>query len=135
MSYKIGEVAAQSGVTTKTIRYYESIGLLEKPRRAQNGYRTYDARTIDRLRFVHRARGLGFSLEDVQALLALWADDHRASAEVKKLALDHVARVEQKIAELQTLRDTLLHLADACHGDDRPDCPILDELTQHHAKD
>lgn len=130
MSYRIGEVASLSGVTTKTIRYYESIGLLEKPRRAQNGYRTYDAATVERLRFVHRARDLGFSLDDVQTLLGLWADEKRASSEVRALALEHIERVEEKIAGLESLRDTLRHLVHACHGDDRPDCPILDELTK-----
>ena len=128
MSYRIGEVAALSGVSTKTIRYYESIGLLAKPERAQNGYRTYDANTVDRLRFVHRARSLGFGLDDVQTLLGLWQDEHRASAEVKALALEHVAEVEKKIKELESLRTTLMRLVAACHGDDRPDCPILDEL-------
>jgi MerR family transcriptional regulator, copper efflux regulator len=130
VTYKIGEVAAASGVTTKTIRYYESIGLLDAPQRAGNGYRTYQPDTIDKLRFVHRARGLGFGLDQVRSLLALWADEGRASAEVKALALDQVAQVELKIAELQNMRDTLMHLVDACHGDDRPNCPILDELTQ-----
>jgi len=128
MSYRIGEVAARSGVTTKTIRYYESIGLLDEPQRAENGYRTYGQQTVDKLRFVFRARGLGFSLDEVETLLGLWADENRASSEVKALAQGHIKKVEQKIAELNNLRDTLLHLVNACHGDNLPDCPILDEL-------
>lgn len=128
-SYRIGEVASLSGVTTKTIRYYESIGLLDKARRAPNGYRSYTAQTVDELRFVHRARGLGFSIEDVRTLLGLWADERRASSEVKALALEHIERVEAKIHGLKSMRDTLARLVEACHGDERPDCPILDELT------
>lgn len=129
MSYRIGEVARLSGVTTKTIRYYESIGLLDKAQRSQNGYRSYPERAVDKLRFVHRARGMGFSLDDVQKLLGLWADEERASSEVKKLALEHMERIEEKLAGLMSLRDTLAHLVDTCHGDSRPDCPILDELS------
>ena len=124
----IGRVARQSGVPSKTIRYYESIGLLPPPTRAENGYRTYGPRAVDELRFVHRARGLGFAIKDVAALLALWHDAGRHSAEVKAMALRHVGDVERKIDELQSIRRTLLDLAERCHGDHRPDCPILDEL-------
>ena len=124
----IGQVARRSGVPAKTIRYYESVGLVRDPRRADNGYRQYDPRSVAELRFVQRARSLGFTLKEVGGLLALWGDEHRRSAEVKALALTHVADVERRIEELETIRRTLLDLAERCHGDHRPDCPILDEL-------
>ena len=126
----IGALAQRTEVSAKTIRYYESIGLLPEPARASNGYRKYSERAVGELRFVHRARGLGFPLEDVARLLALWRDQNRRSTEVKALALTHVRAVERKIAELETIRDTLLDLANRCGGDHRPDCPILDELGQ-----
>ena len=128
--FSIGQVAARSGVPTKTIRYYESVGLLAEPRRAANGYRSYGSRSVDELKFVHRARSLGFSLKEVGALLALWRDEGRRSSEVKEMALRHVADVERKIEELQSIRSTLLELAEQCHGDHRPDCPILDQLSE-----
>ncbi len=124
----IGRVADQSGVTAKTIRYYESIGLIEAPDRADNGYRQYDRRDVETLRFVQRARELGFSLADVGELLALWRDKSRASADVKSMAIRHVAEMEKRIADLDSLRRTLVDLTDRCHGDDRPDCPILEDL-------
>jgi MerR family transcriptional regulator, copper efflux regulator len=124
----IGEVARQTGMPSKTIRYYEEIRLIEPAARADNGYRVYDQRSVETLRFVKRARDLGFSIDEVSGLLALWRDTDRRSADVKALALDHIARVERKIAELQSLRRSLLHVAEHCHGDDRPDCPILDDL-------
>ena len=124
----IGQVASRSGVPAKTIRYYEPIGLLAPPARAGNGYRTYGTRSVEELRFVHRARSLGFAIKDVAALLALWHDEGRHSAEVKAMALRHVGDVERKIEELQSIRKTLLDLAERCHGDHRPDCPILDAL-------
>ncbi len=126
----IGQVADASGVSAKTIRYYESVGLVPEPARAPNGYRRYAERSVEELRFVHRARGLGFSIKDVASLLALWRDDARHSATVKDLALRQVATVERKIEELQSIRSTLLELADKCHGDHRPDCPILDRLSE-----
>lgn len=131
----IGQVAKQTGVSPKTIRYYESVGLLPVPRRARNGYRVYDQRAVEMLRFVKRARELGFPLEEVAQLLALWSNTKRPSAEVKALAARHIARVERKLAELESLRRVLTDLAHRCHGDARPDCPILDELTgeSHHA--
>jgi MerR family transcriptional regulator, copper efflux regulator len=124
----IGAVAEQSGVPTKTIRYYESIGLIQRARRTVAGYRVYGQHDIQTLRFIQRARGLGFSVQDVAGLLALWQDTDRASAQVKALAEDHRARIDRKIEELRGLRATLDHLIVRCHGDDRPDCPILDDL-------
>ena len=124
----IGEVARRSGVPSKTIRYYESVGLVREPGRSDNGYRRYGPRSVDELRFVQRARSLGFTIKEVGSLLALWGDEQRRSAEVKEMALAHVADVERKIEQLQSIRRTLLELAERCHGDDRPDCPILDQL-------
>ena len=125
---QIGRVAERSGVPAKTIRYYEEIGLISKPERTAGGYREYDKQDVDILRFVSRARSLGFSIKDVRNLLALYEDRERASADVKNIALEHVCEIERKMAELDSVRRTLLHLADKCHGDERPDCPILEEL-------
>lgn len=123
----IGEAAKASGLPPKTIRYYEEIGLVTA-RRAANGYRDYGPDQIRLLGFVARARGLGFSVDDCRALLALWRDRARASAEVRAIAQEHLSDVDRKIAELQAMRRTLAHLVATCHGDDRPDCPILDDL-------
>ncbi len=124
----IGRAAERSGVAPKTIRYYESIGLIGRADRRANNYRDYSERDIATLRFIHRARSLGFSVKDVANLLALWQDRDRASHDVKRLALDHVAGIDRKLAELQSMRRTLVALIDRCHGDERPDCPILDDL-------
>ncbi len=124
----IGQAAELSGVTPKTIRYYESIGLIAAAPRTNGGYRSYGAHDIAFLSFIHRARGLGFSVADVDNLLALYHDKDRASADVKALAGRHVEAIDRKIAELQAIRATLGHLMEKCHGDDRPDCPILDDL-------
>ena len=124
----IGQAADRSGVAAKTIRYYESVGLVEAAARRGNGYRSYGGAEIETLKFVNRARGLGFSVEDCRNLLALYRDRKRASAEVKAVALDHISSIDLKIAELQGMRATLAELADKCHGDERPDCPILDDL-------
>ena len=124
----IGQAAEASGVTAKMIRYYESIGLIEAPARTEAGYRVYGAHDIHALRFIKRARNLGFSIEDTAELLALWRDKSRASADVKAFAMQHVHNLEIKIAELQAMTRTLRHLASHCHGDTRPDCPILDDL-------
>lgn len=124
----IGEVAGKSGVPAKTIRYYEGIGLIPPARRSESGYRDYDERDLATLRFVQRARSLGFPVKDVGALLALWHDNARASAEVKRLAADHVDEIDRKLSELRSMRRTLIDLIERCHGDDRPDCPILDDL-------
>ena len=128
----IGRVARRTGLPAKTIRYYEEIGLVPAAARAYNGYRVYNDRAVQILRFVRQARNLGFSIEDVAELLGLWRDDNRASRDVKRLAERHIARVEQKIEELRSLRRTLLDLVQNCHGDDRPDCPILDDLAEEH---
>jgi Cu(I)-responsive transcriptional regulator len=123
----IGHAADASGLPAKTIRYYEDVGLVT-PDRRENGYRDYDDAEVHKLRFLARARSLGFTLEDCRALLALWEDTGRASAHVKALARQHLSAVERKISELRTLQSTLEHLVDACHGDDLPDCPIIDDL-------
>jgi Cu(I)-responsive transcriptional regulator len=131
---KIGEVAEHSGVPAKTIRYYEEVGLLPEPARAPNGYRVYGPRSVEVLRFIARARSLGFTLEDVSGLLDLWRDQGRASADVRRLAEDHIAAIDAKLDELQSMRRTLADLVHRCHGDDRPDCPILDELASVHSQ-
>ena len=123
----IKEVAEISRLPAKTIRFYEDIGLI-KPGRAGNGYRDFSERDAHKLAFIGRARSLGFTVEDCRTLLSLYEDHHRASAEVKQIAEDHLRRVEVKIAELQALRHTLRCLVASCHGDSRPDCPILDDL-------
>lgn len=125
---QIREAAAISGVPPKTIRYYEQMGLVAAPARTQSGYRDYDESDLVILGFVKRARDLGFSLKDVGALLDLWRDQNRSSAEVKRLTEHHVVEIENRISELTTMRETLKSLAKRCHGDDRPDCPILDEF-------
>ncbi|WP_377848348.1 Cu(I)-responsive transcriptional regulator [Bosea sp. UC22_33] len=121
----IGEAATRSGVSAKMIRYYESIGLITAPARTAAQYRVYAAEDVHTLRFVRRSRDLGFSLEETRELLALWRDKSRASADVKNLAMAHVRELEEKAAELKAMADTLRHLATHCHGDHRPDCPIL----------
>ena len=124
----IGMVAARTGVPAKTIRYYESVGLIHSATRKANGYRAYDEIDVEVLRFIQRARGLGFSVEDVASLLALWRDKRRTSANVKSLALKHLERVEHKIRELESIRKSIRDLVRRCRGDDRPECPILDQL-------
>jgi MerR family copper efflux transcriptional regulator len=123
----IGDVAALSGLPPKTIRYYEDIGLI-RPERGANGYRAFSEADLHRLAFLGRARSLGFSIEACRGLLALYADPVRASADVKQMAEAHLGEIDRKIAELQGLRGTLAHLVHRCHGDDRPDCPILADL-------
>lgn len=120
----IKDASARSGLPAKTLRYYEAIGLI-RPRRAANGYRHYSDADAAKLAFLARARGLGFSIEECRALLALYEDKGRASAEVKKLAEGHLAGIAAKIAEMRAMEATLGHLVAACAGDDRPDCPIL----------
>jgi MerR family copper efflux transcriptional regulator len=124
----IGEVAVASGVPAKTIRYYESVGLLPAPERADNGYRLYDAEAVRTLRFVKNARDLGFSLDDVAELLALWHDPQRASGDVRVVAQRHLADVQRRIEELQRLQAALVEVMEHCHGDEHPDCPILQDL-------
>jgi len=124
----ISQAAERSGLPPKTIRYYEEIGLVTPARRRDNGYRDYSDREIHILRFVSRARGLGFPVEECRTLVALYGDTARKSADVKEIALRRVADIDQKMEALRSMRATLVHLADRCHGDDRPDCPILDEF-------
>lgn len=123
----IGEAARLSGLPAKTIRYYEDIALIV-PARSENGYRTYSPTDVHKLQFVQRARRLGFSVEDCRALLSLYEDKNRASADVKAIAEGHLAEIEAKIEELRALHDTLKHLVDTCHGDHRPHCPIINGL-------
>ena len=124
----IGEVATRSGVPAKTIRYYESIGLIRPAERSAAGYRVYGDKELQTLRFIQRARNLGFSVKQVSELLALWHDRARASGDVKAVARRHLEEIDRRMAELQSMRDTLEHLVGRCHGDDRPDCPILADL-------
>ena len=126
----IGIASEKSGLPSKTIRYYEEIGLLS-PTRAENGYRDYSLADVHRLKFVQRARSLGFSVEECRQLLSLYGDSTRESAEVKTIATAKLSEIDRKIAGLQELRATLGHLVDVCQGDDRPDCPILDGLSGH----
>ena len=124
----IGKVSKLSGVSAKTIRYYEDIGLITPANRKTNGYRDYADNDVSTLQFIQRTRNLGFSLKDTGNLITLWRDQHRASADVKSLALNHIRDIELRIVELQEVRDTLIDLTQKCHGDDRPDCPILQGL-------
>jgi Cu(I)-responsive transcriptional regulator len=123
----VGDAARRAGLPAKTIRYYEEIGLIA-PQRAGNGYRDYSGDDVHRLAFLKRARNLGFSIDDCRQLMALYRDRSRASADVRQIASDHVGAIEEKIRELQSMRATLQKLIHACHGDDRPDCPILEEM-------
>ncbi len=123
----IGEVAQRSGLPAKTIRYYEEIGLVAPPRDA-NGYRAFRESDLHKLAFLGRARALGFTIEDCRALLALYEDHSRASADVKRIARLHLDRIDEKITELQAMRGTLSQLIEACAGDNRPDCPIMEDL-------
>ncbi len=124
----IGKLAKRSGVSAKTIRYYESIGLLPPASRAANGYRVFEENDLRTLRFIQQARGLGFSVSDVLHLLSLWRDQGRASSEVKSLARRHIEEVEARIRDLEAMREVLRDLAERCHGDEHPECPILDQL-------
>lgn len=124
----IGQAARASGVSAKMIRYYEGIGLIPRADRTDAGYRVYSAQDTHSLKFIRGARDLGFPVEQIAELLALWRDRGRASADVKRLALEHVAALEDRIAQLRQMCETLRHLAEHCHGDDRPDCPIIDGL-------
>ncbi|GGH19398.1 Cu(I)-responsive transcriptional regulator [Alsobacter metallidurans] len=125
----IGQAAAAAGLSAKMVRYYESIGLVAPAVRTEAGYRVYGTEGVHTLRFIKRARSLGFSMDKTSELLQLWRDKSRASADVKAVALEHVAELERKIAELRSMADTLRHLAGHCHGDARPVCPILEELS------
>jgi MerR family transcriptional regulator, copper efflux regulator len=125
----IGEAAALTGVSAKMIRHYEDIGLIPPPGRTAAGYRVYAEADIHLLHFIRRARTLGFSMKQITSLLGLWRDRRRASAKVKAMALEHIAELDARILEMTAMRRTLEHLASRCHGDERPDCPILDDLS------
>jgi MerR family copper efflux transcriptional regulator len=124
----IGQAAEASGVSAKMIRHYESIGLMAKARRTDSGYRIYDGNDVHTLRFIRRGRALGFSMKEIEQLLGLWRNRRRASGDVRRVAQQHIAELDQKIAELQAMRRTLHQLVQHCHGDRRPECPILDDL-------
>ena len=126
----IGTVSEKSGLPAKTIRYYEDIGLI-RPERRDNGYRDYSTEDVHRLRFLQRSRGLGFSVEECRQLLSLYGDSHRESADVKAIALAKLDDIDRKIRELTGLRKMLQQLVHSCHGDDRPECPIIDGLAGH----
>ena len=126
----IGQAAGASGVSAKMIRYYEKTGLIEPAERTASGYRVYTARDVHTLKFVRRARDLGFSVEQIHELLMLWRDRNRASADVRALALVHVERLCEKVAEMQAMVATLSELAENCSADERPDCPILRDLAE-----
>lgn len=123
----IGEAADLTGLPAKTIRYYEDIGLI-KPGRAANGYRDYNDKDVHRLAFIQRSRSLGFTIDECRSLLSLYEDKERASSDVKALAMDKIREIDRKLQELKSLRGTLKTLADHCHGDDRPDCPIINKI-------
>ncbi len=126
--YNIGQAADATGVTAKMIRHYESLGLLNRVERTLSNYRIYSDRDLHVLRFIKRGRNLGFSMKEIEALLGLWQNSRRQSAEVRRLAKQHAEDLEARIVEMQSMRDTLMHLVDACRGDHRPDCPILEDL-------
>lgn len=131
----IGQAANASGVSAKMIRYYEEVGLITPPDRNANGYRAYENSNIHELKFIRRARDLGFTVEQISGLMHLWRDRSRASADVKRIALEHVAALEAKRREIEEMANTLRHLAENCHGDGRPDCPIIENLAEgcdHH---
>lgn len=129
----IGQAAEASGVSAKMIRYYESTGLIPKTVRTEAGYRVYSDTDVHTLRFIRRARDLGFSVDQIADLVSLWRDRQRASKDVKRVALEHVDVLERKIAELQEMAATLKHLAAHCHGDSRPNCPIIENLASETA--
>jgi len=124
----IGEAATRSGVSAKMIRHYESLGMLPKVARTEAGYRLYSEREVHTLRFIRRARDLGFSIVEISELLKLWQNRRRASGDVKRIALAHIADLERRLAEMQAMKQALAQLISCCHGDERPDCPILDDL-------
>ena len=131
--HNIGEASALSGVSAKMIRHSESIGLIPPPARSFANYRLYRDADVHRLRFIRRARDLGFPMKQIETLLALWGDPQRSSAEVKRVALEHVGELSERIRQMQAMQRTLEHLAHCCQGDDRPDCPILDDLAGEQA--
>ncbi len=131
----IGEAAEATGVTAKMIRHYEQIGLIPEAGRTGSGYRVYGPKDLSTLSFIRRARDLGFSIAQIRDLLTLWQDRARASADVKRIASEHIDEMKAKMALLQEMVHTLEHLSAHCHGDDRPDCPILEQLSTGRAED
>ena len=127
-SVNIGQASKASGVSAKMIRHYEEVGLIPAASRTESGYRQYGEAEVHSLRFIRHARDLGFSIAQIGELVGLWQNRRRSSSRVKALALAHVAKLERKVANLQAMKETLEHLAHCCHGDDRPECPILDRL-------
>ena len=125
----IGQAAEAAGVNAKMIRYYESIGLISEANRTDSGYRQYTEKDVQTLRFIKRSRDLGFSIERIRTLLNLWGDRGRKSGDVKKLARQYIAELDQDIQKLQSMRDQLQHLSDCCQGNNRPDCPIIEDLS------
>lgn len=128
--FNIGEAAARSGVSAKMLRHYESLGLLPQVARTEAGYRLYSDKEVHTLRFIRRARDLGFSIAEITELLKLWQNRRRASSEVKRIALAHVADLDRRLVEMTAMKRSLEALASCCHGDERPDCPILDGLSE-----
>ncbi|SEJ94069.1 MULTISPECIES: Cu(I)-responsive transcriptional regulator [unclassified Variovorax] len=126
----IGEAAQRSGVSARMVRHYEGLGLLPAVARTESGYRQYGDADIHTLRFIKRSRDLGFSMEEIAELVGLWNNRRRASASVKRIAEKHLGELEQRIADMQSMRNTLSHLVHCCHGDARPECPILDDLSK-----
>ena len=128
--FNIGEAAARSGVNAKMIRHYESLGLLAKVNRTDSGYRQYAERDVHTLRFIRRGRSLGFRLAEISELLNLWQNEQRASSDVKRIALEHAEELDRRIEAMTSMKRMLERLADCCQGDERPDCPIIDELAE-----
>ena len=128
--YNIGQAAKTSGISAKMIRHYEEVGLLPVASRTFSGYRTYNHQDVHMLRFIRHSRDLGFSIKQIADLLSLWRDMNRPSSKVKQLATEHIEMLNQKIQELNAMKSELTRLVSCCHGDERPDCPILDELAQ-----
>ena len=131
MTMNIGEAARRSGVSPKMVRHYESLGLLPRVSRTDSGYRQYGEAEVHTLRFIKRARELGFSMDEIAELVSLWQNRRRASASVRRIAEKHADELAQRIEAMQSMQRTLQHLIHCCHGDERPDCPILDDLAGH----
>ena len=130
MSMNIGEAAKASGVSAKMLRHYESVGLFPEAARTESGYRQYTDKEVTTLRFIRQSRDLGFSIEQIRELLGLWQNRKRPSRQVRALAQAHIVELDEKLKELQAMKATLEHLVHCCHGDDRPDCPIIETLAQ-----
>lgn len=128
----IGQAAEAAGVNAKLIRHYESIGIIAKPVRSSGGYRQYSKSTVHTLAFIGRARSLGFSMPEIKKLLSLWRNKSRKSADVKAIVEAHIKKLDSKINEIKEMKNTLMHLSSSCHGDERPNCPILENLEKKH---